>query len=138
MSSARAVGRFDVNLSPLPPSDETAGGWLGRMSIVKTFSGDLSGTSRGEMLTAGTAVKGSAGYVAIERVTGSLHGRSGSFVLQHTGTMNRGAPQLSITVVPDSGTEQLAGLSGQLSIRIADGQHHYEFDYSLPEAPQSF
>jgi hypothetical protein len=137
MNSARAVGRFDVNLSPLPSSDETAGGWFGRMTIAKTFSGDLSGTSRGEMLTAGTAVKGSAGYVAIERVAGSLQGRSGSFILQHTATMNRGAPQLSITVVPDSGTEQLAGLSGQLSIRIADGQHHYEFDYALPEAPPS-
>ena len=135
--SARAFGLFEVKLSPLPPADGTADALLARMSIAKTFGGDLSGTSTGEMLTAGTAIKGSAGYVAIERVTGSLNGRSGTFILQHTGSMNRGAPQLTITVVPDSGTDQLVGLSGQLSIRIADGQHHYEFDYSLPEAPRS-
>jgi hypothetical protein len=87
------------------------------------------------MLTAGTDVKGSAGYVAIERVAGTLHGRSGSFILQHSGTMTRGALQLTITVVPDSGTAQLAGLTGKMAIKIADGKHSYDFEYTLPEAP---
>ena len=108
---------------------------LGRMSLDKTFSGDLQGTGKGEMLMAGTEIKGSAGYVAIERVTGTLNGRTGTFVLQHTGTMNRGAPQLSVTVVPDSGTGQLSGLSGTLNIIIAGGKHSYAFDYSLPVQP---
>jgi len=106
---------------------------LGRMSIDKTVHGDLEGTSKGEMLTAGTSVKGSAGYVAIERVTGSLHGRSGSFTLQHSGTMTRGAPELVVTVVPDSGTDQLAGISGKLEIKITGGKHFYEFEYMVPE-----
>jgi hypothetical protein len=105
------------------------------MSIDKQFHGDIEGTSKGQMLTAMTEVKGSAGYVAIERVSGTLHGRRGSFALQHTGIMNRGAPQLSITVVPDSGTGQLAGITGKFDIKIADGKHSYEFDYTLPEAP---
>ena len=86
------------------------------------------------MLSAVTDVKDSAGYVAMERVTGTLHGRSGTFVLQHSGTMTRGAPQLSVTVVPDSGTGQLAGLAGEMTIKIADGKHFYKFDYTLPEA----
>jgi hypothetical protein len=101
------------------------------MSIDKEFKGDLAATSRGEMLMAGTSVKGSAGYVAIERVTGSLGGRAGSFVLQHTGVMNRGTPQLSVSVVPDSGTDQLVGLSGRMAIIIESGKHSYEFDYTL-------
>jgi hypothetical protein len=130
--SSRANGLFEVKMLPAPLADADADVTLGRMLIDKTFSGDLVGTSKGEMLMAGTAVKGSAGYVAIERVTGTLGGRSGSFVLQHSGTMNRGAPQLSVSVVPDSGTGQLAGLSGALAIIIADGQHRYEFDYTLP------
>jgi putative acetyltransferase len=130
--SAHASGLFEVKLSPQPLADASADASLGRMLIDKTFSGDLVGTSKGEMLMAGTAVKGSAGYVAIERVSGTLGGRSGSFVLQHSGTMNRGAPQLSVSVVPDSGTGQLTGLSGTLAIIIADGQHRYEFDYTLP------
>jgi hypothetical protein len=108
---------------------------LGRMSIDKQFHGDLEATSKGQMLTAGTGVKGSAGYVAIERVSGTLHGRSGTFVLQHSGTMTRGAPQLTITVVPDSGTGQLVSLAGKMAIKIADGKHSYDFDYTLPEAP---
>ena len=107
---------------------------LARMSIDKEFKGDLAATSKGEMLSAGTAVKGSAGYVAIERVIGTLAGRRGSFVLQHNGLMNRGAPHLVITVVPDSGTGELAGLSGTMAIIIADGKHSYELDYSLPAA----
>jgi Protein of unknown function (DUF3224) len=130
--SARAIGLFEVRMSPAPLGDAAADATLGRMLLDKTFSGDLVGTGKGEMLMAGTAVKGSAGYVAIERVTGTLGDRSGSFVLQHTGTMNRGAPQLSVTVVPDSGTGDFAGLTGRLAIIIADGKHRYEFDYTLP------
>jgi hypothetical protein len=105
------------------------------MSIDKQFYGDLEATSKGEMLSAGTAVKGSAGYVAIERVSGTLHGRGGTFVLQHNGTMTRGAPQLTITVVPDSGTDQLMGLAGSMAIQIADGKHSYDFEYTLAETP---
>ena len=104
---------------------------LGRLSIDKRFHGELEATSRGEMLSAGTDVKGSAGYVAIERVTGRLAGRSGSFVLMHTGVMNRGVPQLTISVVPHSGTDGLVGLAGTMSIVIADGKHTYEFEYTL-------
>ena len=102
------------------------------MTIDKQFHGDLEATSKGQMLTAGTSVKGSAGYVAIEKVGGVLHGRSGTFVLQHTGTMNRGTPHLAVSVVPDSGTDQLAGLTGEMTIHIADRKHSYEFEYSLP------
>jgi hypothetical protein len=102
------------------------------MSIDKQFHGDLEATSKGQMLTAGTEVQGSAGYVAIERVSGTLGGRSGTFALQHSGTMTRGEPQLSITVVPDSGTGQLVGLAGTMLITIADGKHSYGFDYTLP------
>jgi len=130
--SQLAKGVFTVKLLSQTLADPDAGNTLGRLSIAKDFSGDLLATSKGEMLSAGTAVKGSAGYVAIERVVGSLHGRSGSFVLQHSGTMNRGEPQLSVTVVPDSGTDALEGLTGQLSIVIVDGEHRYEFGYSLP------
>ena len=101
------------------------------MSLDKQFRGDMEGTSKGQMLAAQTAVKGSAGYVAMELVTATLHGRRGTFVLQHTGTMNRGQPQLSVTVVPDSGTGDLTGISGKLAILIANGRHSYEFDYSL-------
>ncbi len=110
-------------------------GQEGRMSIDKQFQGDLKATSKGEMLTASTNIKGSAGYVAIERVTGTLQGRSGSFALQHSGTMTRGAPQLIITVVPDSGTGQLVGLAGKMTITIADGKHSYDFEYTLVETP---
>jgi hypothetical protein len=105
------------------------------MSLDKTFHGDLEATSKGLMLTAGTEVKGSAGYVAIERVNGTLRGRTGSFVLQHSGTMTRGVPQMTVTVVPDSGTGQLAGLAGKMTIQIADGKHSYDFEYTLAETP---
>jgi hypothetical protein len=128
MSSAS--GTFEVRLNP-QVTDGDAG--LGRLSIGKQFQGDLEATSKGEMLTAGTPVKGSAGYVAIELVTGKLHGRSGSFVLQHTGTMDHGEPTLTVTVVPDSGTEELTGLSGKMAINIADGKHSYQFEYNLKE-----
>jgi hypothetical protein len=128
----RARGDFDVKLTPEPPVDKAAGSTLGRMSIAKQFRGDLAGTSTGQMLTALTDVEGSAGYVALERVTGTLHGKKGSFVLQHSGTMTRGAQRLAITVVPDSATAELVGLAGSLSITIAsDGKHSYDFDYTL-------
>jgi hypothetical protein len=133
--SSHATGSFEVNLVPQALANADAGPLMGRLSINKTFSGDLQATSQGEMLSAGTAVKGSAGYVAMERVTGTLHGKSGSFVLQHSGTMNRGAPQLMVSVVPDSGTDELIGISGTLSIRIADGKHSYAMDYEI--APQT-
>ncbi len=128
----RALGTFDVKLAPQKadnPHAESSG--LGRMSIDKKFSGDLEGTSKGEMLSAMTAVKGSAGYVALERVRGTLHGRSGSFVLQHSGTMTRGVPELTVTVVPDSGVDQLEGLKGKMTIKIEGGRHFYEFEYEL-------
>jgi hypothetical protein len=125
-------GSFEINLSPLenyaPGKDEIK---LGRMSIDKTFSGELSATSKGEMLSAMTPVEGSAGYVAIEQVTGALSGKQGSFVLQHFGTMNRGENRLILEVLPDSGTGELTGLIGTMEINIKDGQHFYNFDYQL-------
>lgn len=127
--ATRATGTFEVQLAP----QETAAP-LGRMSIDKQFHGDLQGTSKGEMLAAMTATEGSAAYSALEQVTGALHGRSGTFYLQHTGVMNRGAPSLTITVVPDSGTGELTGLSGMMNIIIEGGKHSYEFDYTLPDA----
>ena len=128
--TTRATGTFDVTLNPLVPYENAEGSMLGRMSIDKQFHGDLEATSKGEMLTAGTSVKDSAGYVAIERVSGTLHGRRGTFILQHSGTMNRGAPQLTVTVVPDSGTGELAGLSGRMTIDIDGGKHAYAFEYT--------
>src|SRR5580658_2270068 len=104
------------------------------MSIDKQFHGDLDATSKGEMLAAGTPAKGSGGYVAMERVSGSLKGRSGTFVLQHNGTMSNGVYQLNVVVVPDSGTGQLAGLTGTMNIILKDGKHSYDFTYTLPEA----
>lgn len=130
---SHATGTFEVKLNPQPADEYADGAMLGRMSIDKRFDGDLEGTTKGQMLTGMTSVKGSAGYVAIERVTGTLAGRSGSFILQHSGTMDRGAPSLSVTVVPDSGTEQLAGLAGSMQIDITAGVHSYRFDYTLPD-----
>jgi|SRR5688500_10116629 len=127
--TARARGTFEVKLTPQTPAGDSA---LGRLAIDKQFHGDLEGVSRGEMLTAMTPVDGSAGYVAIERVSGALHGRKGSFVLQHSGTMTRGAAELVISVVPDSGTGELAGITGRMVITIADGKHSYELEYALP------
>ena len=129
----RATGTFEVKLNPQQLADKTADATIGRLSIDKQFQGDLEAVSKGEMLSAGTSVKGSAGYVAIERVSGTLQGRSGAFVLQHTGTMTRGAAQLSVTVVPDSGTGQLAGLAGEVTINIVDGKHFYDFEYTIAE-----
>jgi hypothetical protein len=124
-----ARGPFDVKMTPHPGLEPP----LAQMVLEKRYRGDLDAEGRGVMLSAGTDVAGSAGYVAIESVTGMLGGRSGGFVLQHTGTMNRGEPSLSITVVPDSGTGELAGLSGRLGIDIREGgAHFYDFDYALP------
>jgi hypothetical protein len=129
--STRASGTFEVRLTPQASEGESSG--VGRMSIDKQFHGDLEATSRGEMLAVRTAVEGSAGYVAMEQVTGTLGGRSGGFALQHTGTMTRGAARLSVTVVPNSGTDQLAGLAGEMTINVADGKHSYTFEYTLDE-----
>ena len=126
-----AKGSFEVTIQPLSNAEVSDDATLGRFLLTKKFSGDLVAEARGQMLSAGTATPGSAGYVAIDQVTGTLAGRAGSFVLQHSGTMNRGAPGLSITVVPDSGTGELVGLSGTLKINIIDKQHFYEFDYSF-------
>lgn len=128
----RAAGAFDVQLTPQAPQGEEAAN-PGRMLINKQFHGDLDATSKGQMLSAMSPIKGSAGYVAIEEITGTLHGRRGSFILQHTGFMNRGTPTLSIVVVPDSGTGELTGLTGSMDIQIESGKHSYEFHYSLGE-----
>jgi hypothetical protein len=128
----KASGEFEVNLDPLDRYIQgTDGIDLGRMSIDKTFSGDLQATSKGEMLSAMTPIKDSAGYVAIEQVSGSLAGKTGSFVLQHYGIMNHGNNRLILEVVPESGTGQLVGLSGKMSIKIENGKHYYVFDYEL-------
>jgi len=128
--TTRANGTFEVKLTP-EASDDSGEVTLGRMSIDKQLRGDLEGASKGEMLSAFTSVEGSAGYVAMERVSGTLHGRSGTFVLQHSSTMAGGEQRQSITVVPDSGTGELVGLEGTMTILIADGGHSYEFDYAL-------
>jgi hypothetical protein len=133
MKSRRATGPFELKLNPLPAYNADPAALLGRMSLDKQFHGDLEGTSKGEMLTAMSTVKGSAGYVAVERVIGTLHGKAGSFALQHSGTMARGAQQLVITVVPDSGDGDLRGIEGELSIEIAEGKHSYVLEYLLPE-----
>jgi hypothetical protein len=129
----QARGTFEVNLKPAVEPDASEGVTLGRMSIDKTFHGNMTGTGRGEMLSAMTSVEGSAGYVAIERVRCTRHGCKGSFIFQHTGIMNRGEQQLSIIVVPDSGTGELVGIAGCCRIDMVNGEHHYVFDYALPE-----
>ncbi|ABF40452.1 conserved hypothetical protein [Candidatus Koribacter versatilis Ellin345] len=129
----KANGPFDVKILPQKADNPCAeAAQLGRMSIDKQFHGALEATSKGEMLTFMTEVKGSAGYVAIERVTGTLDGRSGSFILQHNATMDRGTPALNIVVVPDSGTGELAGIRGAMKIDIQpSGKHFYDFDYEI-------
>lgn len=129
-----ASGDFEVKLAPLETYNQDEGANLARMSLDKTFYGDLEAVSCGEMLSAGSPQTGSAGYVAIERVTGALQGRRGSFNLQHSATMTRGTPDMNIIVVPDSGTGELEGLSGTMTIVIADGKHSYKFEYMLPQA----
>jgi hypothetical protein len=130
--STHATGTFDANRTPHPPYDAAEGATLCRTTITKLFKGDLEGTSAVEMLSAMSEVQGSASYVAMERVTGALHGLSGSFVLQHSGIMSRyGIPILTVSVVPDSGTGALKGIAGTMMINIADGNHSYVFDYTL-------
>ena len=130
-----ASGTFEIKLTPQATDSASENSNLGRMTIDKQFHGDLEATSKGQMLTATTAVKGSAGYVAIELVTGKLNGRSGTFVLQHSGTMSGGSQELTVTVVPDSGTGQLKGLEGEMTINIKEGKHFYEFEYTLTPTP---
>lgn len=128
----KITGKFEVKLNPIDGYEEGKNGIkLNRISIDKTFYGDLDATSKGEMLSAMTPVKGSAGYVAIEQVQGALNGKKGSFVLQHYGVMDKGEDRLILEVVPDSGTGELEGISGEMQIIIEDGKHFYKFDYEL-------
>ena len=129
--TTHAAGTFNVTLAPQPADAHADAVTLGRMTIDKTFAGDLEASSVGQMLTGLSSVKGSAGYVAIERVTGQLGGRRGSFILQHSGTMTRGVGELMLTVVPDSGTDELVGLRGRMQIENTKGQHSYTFDYTI-------
>lgn len=130
-----AKGTFTVDIRPLGFEDAPAGSQLGRMTINKVITGDLQATTVGQMLSAMTVVKGSAGYVALEVVTGTLHGRTGSFAMMHTGVMDRGAPSLAIRIVPDSGTGELAGISGEFRLEVVEKVHHYTLTYELPIAP---
>jgi len=130
-----ARGTFEVKMNPQKPDNKEAeGANFGRMSSHKQFHGELEGTSLGEMLGATTEIKGSAGYVALERVTGTIDGKTGTFVLQHSGTMTRGALELRVTVVPDSGTGELAGIAGRMDIKIDGAKHFYDFEYTIAEA----
>jgi hypothetical protein len=125
-----ARGTFDVKVIPQAP-DDSAGGPFGRLFLDKQFHGDLEGVSRGQMLGAMSAVEGSGGYVALEQVTGTLKGRRGSFILQHNGSMRKNVPTMHVTVVPDSGTDQLQGLEGTMTIVIEGGKHSYELEYTI-------
>ena len=124
-----ATGTFEVKITP--QDDKSADKSIGRLTIDKQWHGDLEGTSAGQMLTGGDVTTGSAGYVAIEKFTGTVGGRKGSLILQHSATMTKGKGDLTITVVPDSGTDELKGISGKLTIKIENGKHSYEFDYTL-------
>ena len=128
----KASGTFEVKTTPQAPDAADSSG-IGRLLLNKVFKGDLDATSKGQMLGMGTAVEGSAGYVAMEHVSGSLNGNEGTFALQHIGKMTRGTPDLNVSVVPDSGTAALTGLSGKMQIIIADGKHSYEFEYKLTD-----
>jgi len=130
--SHHATGPFEVKLTPLDPAFKAEDTSIGRMSLDKQFHGALEATSKGEMLTGMGTIKGSGGYVAIERVSGALDGRVGTFILQHNGTMQNGVYHLNVIVVPDSGTAQLTGLHGSMEIIIKDGKHSYDFSYTLP------
>jgi hypothetical protein len=129
-----ATGEFSVQVTPDGENDKAPGSTLGRMLLSKQLHGDFEGTSKGQMLTVGTDVKGSGAYVAVERITGTLHGRSGSFALQHSGTMSAAGLFLNITIVPDSGSGQLTGIAGKMNITIANGKHSYDLEYTLPDA----
>jgi len=131
--STRVSGPFEVKMIPQEPTEATKEAAIGRMVLEKRYTGEFEAVGRGEMLAVHGAVDGSAGYVAIERVVGTLQGRTGGFALQHNGIMNRGEPSLSVVVVPDSGSGELVGLSGRMSLSNNGGEHIYEFEYELPE-----
>lgn len=127
----KAKGTFEVKVLPLKTDENFDTGGFGRLALDKQFSGDIAGTSKGQMLAARTAVEGSAGYVALEKVSGTMHGRTGTFVLQHNGTMSHGTQEMRITVVPDSGTDELVGLTGTFTIIMVGEKHSYEFEYEI-------
>jgi len=135
MMTTHARGAFDVTMTPHAPDTTADRSPVGRLSLHKQYHGALDATSAGQMLAVTTTVDGSAGYVALEGVTGTLHGRRGAFALQHSGTMTRGVPHLTVTIVPDSGAGQLVGLAGAMVIAIIDGQHTYDLTYTLPASP---
>jgi len=135
MMATHAQGAFDVTMTPQTPDATANSSRVGRLSLAKHYHGALDATSAGQMLAVNTDSDGSAGYVAMEEVTGMLHGHNGTFALQHNGTMTRGAPHLTVTIVPDSGTGQLVGLAGDMVIAIVDGQHTYDLTYTLPASP---
>lgn len=130
----RASGTFEVKITPLPAEENVGDPLIGRLALEKQYAGGLTGTSKGQMLGIGTAIKESGGYVAAERFIGTLDGKKGSFSLQHSGTMQGGKFQLHVIVVPDSGTDELSGISGKLIIKIEGRKHFYEFEYSLPRS----
>jgi hypothetical protein len=132
--STRAKGTFEITMTPHPPYDTAKGATIARASIDKKLEGELTATSKVEMISAMSEVKGSAGYVAIERINGTLNGRTGTFVVQHMGTMSRGTQSLTIHVVPDTGTGELEGLTGKMAIDIVEGKHFYTLDYDLPSS----
>ena len=132
-----ATGTFNVKATPLAGDDATAGTLIGRYALAKNFHGDIEATSKGEMLASGDPSSGSAGYVAIEQVSGTLQGHAGSFTLQHIGAMDHGSLKLSVTVVPGSGSGELTGISGSMTIHNESGKHSYEFEYTLPETPSN-
>lgn len=134
--SMHAEGTFEVRNAPLAPDDAIAGTAIGRYALDKHFQGDLQGTSKGEMLGAGSPATGTAGYVAIEQFTGTLNGRTGSFALQHFGTMEDNHFDLTVKVVPGSGSGDLTGISGTMQIIVANGKHTWKFDYTLPSSPK--
>jgi len=132
--ATHASGTFEVKVTPQAQQENIGDPTVGRLSLDKQFHGDLEASSKGQMLAVGSGSKGSSGgYVAMERVIGTLHGRAGTFALQHSGTMTRGVPQMTIAVVPDSGTGQLAGIAGKMAIIITDGKHSYDFEYSFAQ-----
>ena len=130
-----AQGIFEVKTAPLPPDEATAATSIGRFSLDKVYHGDLDAASAGEMLSAGNPATGAAGYVAVEQITGTVHGKRGSFALQHFGTMHAGNFDLNVRVVPGSGTDDLEGIAGTLTITIAPGKHSYSLEYTLPDEP---
>jgi hypothetical protein len=129
-----ALGTFDVKVTPVTPAPGAAENPISELSLDKQFHGALEATSKGTMLASGNPAKGAGGYVAMEKVTGTLDGREGSFVLQHAGTMKGGTAEMSVTVVPDSGTDALTGIAGKMTIQISGGKHSYDFEYTLPAA----